>query len=145
MYIPWGCSGGECPAYAADISSAGWRNYWIQHAQATLNGASSPGYMGIFVDDVNLQSIYVSNGNGDLVTPMDPNTGALMTYDNWRKYFAEWMETVRAQIPAKYEIVHNTGKSTKVKLGQLLRDHLRISFETIVFGQQKSNTKNRFH
>ncbi len=39
---------------------------------------------------------------------MDERTGQPMTKDNWNRYMAEFMEYLRAQLPAQYEIVHNT-------------------------------------
>lgn len=74
---------------------------------ASLNAANG-NYKGIFIDDVNLQAVQVGDANGNLATPIDPNTGSAMTYDNWRRYFAEFMELVRSSLPAKYEIMHNS-------------------------------------
>ncbi len=102
LYIPWGCSGGTCPQYAADVSSAAFRQWWINEA----NTHASLGYHGIFVDDVNME-FRVGDGNGNFVNPIDPNTGALMTYDNWRRYVAEFCEAIRSAFPS-LEIIHNS-------------------------------------
>ena len=49
LYIPWGCSNGACPQYAADFSNAVYRQYWINQAAPIL----AKGYQGLFIDDVN--------------------------------------------------------------------------------------------
>lgn len=102
LYIPWGCANGTCPQYAADISDPAFRSWWISSA-ATLLGA---GYKGVWIDDVNLE-FRVSDGNGKEVAPLDHNTGTTMTAENWRRYMAEFMEQIRAALPA-YEILHNS-------------------------------------
>lgn len=102
LYIPFGCSGGVCPQYAADIGSPSWRRWWIDEAKAMI----AKGYRGIFIDDVNL-GFTVSDGNGIHTAPIDPRTGVTMTSDNWQRYFAEFMEQVRAELPAGAEIVQN--------------------------------------
>ena len=50
LYIPWGCTGGTCPQYAADIGNPAFRAAWIAEARATL----ARGYKGLYVDDVNM-------------------------------------------------------------------------------------------
>jgi len=100
-YIPFACSGGECPQYAADIGSPEFRSWWIAGAVSKIE----LGYVGIWVDDVNLDW-RISNGNGDAVIPLDPRTGQEMTLANWRRYFAEFMEELRIAIPSA-EIAHN--------------------------------------
>jgi hypothetical protein len=102
LYIPWGCANGTCPQYAADVSDPAFRSWWISNA-ATLLGA---GYKGVWIDDVNLE-FRVSDGNGNEVAPIDPNTGTTMTAENWRRYVAEFVEQIRAALPA-YEILHNS-------------------------------------
>jgi len=101
LYIPFGCSGGTCPQYAADIGNPEWRAAWIEEARSHM----AQGYPGVFVDDVNLEMM-VSDGNGNLVAPVDPRTGQAMTAANWRRYMAEFTEEIRAAFPNK-EIVHN--------------------------------------
>ena len=102
LYIPWGCANGTCPQFAGDISDPTFRSWWISNASALL----SVGYKGVWLDDVNLE-FRVSNGNGVEVAPMDANTGAPMTKENWRRYMAEFVEQIRAALPA-YEILHNS-------------------------------------
>ena len=69
-------------------------------------GNIAKGYKGIFVDDVNL-AFNVGNGAGQPVAPIDPRTGVPMTHDAWQRYFAEFMEQLRAELPATAEIVQN--------------------------------------
>ena len=101
LYIPWGCSGGNCPQYAADFGNPEYRSWWIGEARKLLD----KGYLGLRIDDVNM-TWRVSDGNGNHVTPVDPRTGQLMTLTDWRRYMAEFVEAVRASFPAA-EIVHN--------------------------------------
>jgi hypothetical protein len=102
LYIPWGCSNGACPQFAGDISNLAFRQWWIGQAQTLL----AKGYKGLFIDDVNME-FRVSNGAGAFVAPLDPNTGAAMSWDNWRLYMAQFTEQVRAAFPS-IEIVHNS-------------------------------------
>jgi hypothetical protein len=102
LYIPWGCSGGTCPQYAADIGNPSYRAFWIQEAGAAL----AKGYKGIWIDDVNMVISRVSNGSGQPVAPRDPRTGAQMTEADWRRYMAEFTEQIRAAFPGK-ELAHN--------------------------------------
>jgi putative glycosyl hydrolase-like family 15 (GHL15) protein/Big-like domain-containing protein len=101
LYIPYGCSGGVCPQYAADIGSSAWRQYFIGQAQTLL----ALGYKGIYIDDVDMDR-NVGNGSGQQVAPIDPRTGAEMSDAAWKTYFAQFMEQVRAAFPG-VEIVHN--------------------------------------
>jgi len=101
LYIPFGCSGGSCPQLAGDFGNPEFRRWWIDELRQTL----AAGYLGVWVDDVNMQW-RVGDGNGDYVNPVDPRTGAAMTLDDWRRYFAEFMEQIRAAFPT-IEIAHN--------------------------------------
>ena len=101
LYIPWGCANATCPQFAADFGNLEFRSNWIREAKLALD----KGYLGLFVDDVNMEW-RVGDGNGNSVTPIDPRTGAPMTLSNWRRYFAEFMEEVRAAFPG-IEIAHN--------------------------------------
>ena len=102
LYIPYGCNGSSCPQYAADIGNSAWRRYYIDAATRYVER----GYRGIFVDDVNL-AFKVGNGAGQHVDPIDPRTGAPMTAEAWQRYFAEFMEQLRAELPPSVEIVQN--------------------------------------
>jgi putative glycosyl hydrolase-like family 15 (GHL15) protein len=102
LYIPWGCSGGSCPQYAADPGNPAFRDNWIGEATRDI---VSKGYRGIFVDDVNM-AIKVGDGMGQDVLPIDPRTGQPMTIADWRRYVAEFVEAIRAAFPT-LEIVHN--------------------------------------
>lgn len=101
LYIPFGCSGGVCPQYAADFGNPAFRAWWIDQAAQTM----AKGYRGLFVDDVNMEW-RVGNGSGQFVAPRDPRTGTTMTEANWRRYMAEFTEQIRLALPGK-EIVHN--------------------------------------
>jgi len=101
LFIPFGCSGGTCPQYAADFGNPDFRRWWIDELRATLLA----GYVGVWVDDVNLEW-RVGDGNGGKVIPVDPRTGVAMTLADWRRYFAEFMEEIRAAFPT-IEIAHN--------------------------------------
>jgi hypothetical protein len=105
LYIPWGCQGGSCPQFAADIGNPEFRRWWIDEALRTLKN----GYRGLFIDDVNLW-MKVSDGNGNDVAPIDPRTGQPMTDADWRRYMAEFVEQVSSEIKAAlpgHEIAHN--------------------------------------
>lgn len=102
LYIPYGCAGGTCPQYAADIGNPDFQDNLIARQRTQM----AAGYLGLFVDDVNLSRITVSDGNGSSVTPIDPRTGVEMTLADWRRYFAEFMERFRDAFP-EHEIAHN--------------------------------------
>ncbi len=101
LYIPFGCSGGTCPQYAADIGNAEFRAWWIAAAKSKID----LGYKGLWVDDVNFDW-RISNGDGVVVRPIDPRTSQEMTLQDWRRYFAEFLEALRNELPSA-EIAHN--------------------------------------
>lgn len=101
LYIPFGCSGGACPQYAADVGNPAFRAHWIEQARERL----AAGYRGIFIDDVNME-LRVGDGSGRAVAPIDPRTGSPMSLSTWRRYVAEFTEAIRAAFPDA-EIVHN--------------------------------------
>ena len=95
-YIPWGS---PYTQYAADVGNQDFRNRMVNYIKAKL--AAFPQYDGVYLDDVNLDISRVS------CSPIDPRTGQAMTNQNWRRYFAEFLEQIRAAIPGN-KIVHNT-------------------------------------
>jgi hypothetical protein len=101
LWIPFGCSGGTCPQYAADIGNPAFRAAWIARAKAKL----AVGYRGLFVDDVNMAE-RVSNGDGVATLPVDPRTHAPIDEAAWQHLMARFMIQVRAALPG-VEIVHN--------------------------------------
>ncbi|HYU61735.1 MAG TPA: putative glycoside hydrolase [Solirubrobacterales bacterium] len=101
LYVPFDCSGGTCPAYAADPGSAGWRAEWIARARAELE----KGYAGVFIDNVNMV-MRVGDGLGQEVAPLDPRTGEAMTLADWQGYVAAFVREIRDAFP-RAEIVHN--------------------------------------
>lgn len=102
LYIPFGCGGGVCTQYAGDIANPAFRAWWISQAQAA---ASQGNYAGIFIDDVNM-NFNVSDGWGNLVAPIDSNTGQVMSYTAWRSYVASFTQEIRAALPSR-KIIHN--------------------------------------
>lgn len=101
LYIPFACSGGTCPQYAGDFGNPAFRAWWIAEARDIIDR----GYIGMWVDDVNL-TWRVSDGHGNHVTPIDPRTNQPMLLDDWQRYFAEYMEEIRAAFP-DITIAHN--------------------------------------
>jgi hypothetical protein len=102
LYIPFACGKEVCPQYAADAGNPSFQSQWIAEA-ANVLGA---GYRGLFVDDVNLSLTRVCNAAGTPTVPNDARTGRAMTEADWRRYLAEFTESIRAAFPA-VEIVHN--------------------------------------
>lgn len=129
LYIPFRCSNGSCPQYAADISNPAWRSYFI----STLKGTLAKGYIGVFVDDVDMWA-NTSNGSGQLVAPIDHNTGKPMTDEVWRGYFVRFMEELRAATPG-YEITQNQvwyvagGPAVNARIAQSMRQANCINIE----------------
>src|SRR5262249_11384571 len=74
---------------------------WIED----LRARAARGYRGVFIDDVNMNR-QVGNGLGEVVAPIDPSTNQPISEAAWRQYMAQFMEEVRAALPAA-EIVHN--------------------------------------
>ncbi len=82
--------------YAADIGNPAYVAYRVAQVKALMQR----GYRGVHLDDMNLDRIVVPNA-------IDPRTGQTMTFDNWRLYYAELAEAMRAACPPPFEIVHN--------------------------------------
>jgi hypothetical protein len=102
LYIPWGCTDGSCPQFAADVGSPAFRRAWIEEARSLL----SRGYRGLWIDDVNLE-FRVGDGAGNFRAPIDPRTGRVMSAEDWRRYVTEFVEEIRAALPDA-EILHNS-------------------------------------
>jgi len=102
LFIPYGCKNGTCPQFAGDVGDPAFRRHWIESLRETL----ADGYIGVWIDDVNMLW-RVSDGRSNRVTPIDKRTGKLMTLNAWRRYFAEFMEDIRAEFPG-IEIAHNS-------------------------------------
>lgn len=103
LFIPWGCSNGTCPQYAADITNPAYRAWWIGNATRNL----AKGYKGVWVDDVNLE-MRVGNGSGREVAPYSAALGRTMSAADWRRAMAEFTEQLRSAAPADKEILHNS-------------------------------------
>lgn len=102
LYIPFDCSGGSCPQYAADIGNPEWRALWIERARRLIDR----GYAGVFIDDVNFE-MKVSDGAGRAVEPVDPRTGRTMTLQDWRRYVAEFTEEIERALPEEAMVTQN--------------------------------------
>lgn len=102
LYIPFNCAAGSCPQYAGNIADAGFRAYMVSRIGTYL----SPGYVGIWFDDVNFAVDRVGNGSGTPVPPIDPATGLDMTDSAWQSYFATFVQQVRTAYPG-ISILHN--------------------------------------
>jgi len=102
LYIPFACKDGTCPQYAADFGNPEFRAHWIKRLARNMR----VGYIGIWVDDVNMKW-RVGNGEGKHVKPIDPRTGKEMRFADWQRYLAEFMESVRQAFPDA-EIAHNS-------------------------------------
>ncbi len=103
LFIQYDCKPEQnmCSHYAADVGNPAFREWWITDARTILRR----GYRGLWIDDVNM-SWRISNGQGKFVNPIDPRTGRPMPEQDWRRYLAEFMEQIRAELPA-IDIVHN--------------------------------------
>jgi hypothetical protein len=101
VYLDWNCSGGKCPQYAADVANPDFRKSWI----ASLKTALAKGYLGAWIDDVNL-ALRFSDGN-KTVTATSPATKTVMTEDTWSAAVASFMTDIRAALP-NYELLHNS-------------------------------------
>ncbi len=100
LYIPWECNG-KCDQFAGDFGNPEFRKFKIEEIRAALG----KGYRGIWIDDVNL-TWRVGDNKETHVIPVDRRTGKLMALNDWRRYFAEFMEEIRAAFPDT-EITHN--------------------------------------
>jgi hypothetical protein len=100
LYIPWGCSKGRCPQYAGDVASPSFRRWWIGQAKARVGR----GYMGLWVDDVNLE-LRTGDGDGRAVAPV--RGGQTMSAGAWRHAVARFTTAIRRALPDT-EIVHNS-------------------------------------
>lgn len=102
LFIPWGCGGGSCPQYAADITNPDFRAFWIAQLKTNL----AKGYKGAWIDDVNTER-RVGNGNGTEIAPYSAALGRTMSVADWRKAMADFTEQVRREIP-NHELLHNS-------------------------------------
>ncbi len=100
LFVRFGCGGGTCPMFAADIGSRAFQDHYIAQVRRW-----SPLYRGIFIDDVNWH-VNVGNRHGGFVRPIDRRTGRPMTERNWRRYMADFLERIKAAFPAKERMVN---------------------------------------
>jgi putative glycosyl hydrolase-like family 15 (GHL15) protein len=102
LYVPWGCANGTCPQFAADVGNPQYRAWWIQQAKSLMRR----GYLGLYIDDVNME-FRVSDGTGKQIPPIDSRTGQSMSWDEWRKYVADFVQQIHEAVPGA-EITHNS-------------------------------------
>ena len=102
LFVPWGCANGTCPQFAADIANSEYRAWFVDTAKSLLRR----GYLGIFLDDVNME-FRVSDGNGKEAVPIDSTTHQPMSWDAWRNHVADFVEQIRKALP-NAEITHNS-------------------------------------
>ena len=111
LYINYDCNKtdsrgnatGQCTQFAADVSNQGFINWYISTLQSRVN----TGYHAVWIDDVNLTLSRVSDGNGNVIAPIDHATGTAMTGASWGKYFAAFLQQVRTSFPTM-TILHNS-------------------------------------
>lgn len=82
--------------YAADIGNPAYRQYKVDQVKALV----AKGYRGLHADDVNLDRVVVP-------TAINPRTGQVYTFNDWRRDFAQLMVEIRQACPHPFEIVHN--------------------------------------
>jgi hypothetical protein len=85
--------------YAADPGNADFRAKMVTYITTKLQ---MPQYDGVYLDDVNLDYAVSCPAGG----PIDPRTGQVMTPDNWKRYFVEFLEQIRNSTGKA--IIHNT-------------------------------------
>lgn len=95
MAIPWGCNPGPCPQFAGDIGSPSFRAHWIADARSLIQR----GYRGLWIDDANIE-MRIGDAKGNEQAPIDPRTGTTMTFSDWRRYIAEFLEQIRRELPS---------------------------------------------
>lgn len=88
LFLNYGCAGGTCPQYLADMTNPTFRANFIAALKANL----SKGYKQIFLDDVNLD-LKSTDGTGNFVPPAGVNT------QNWPRAVVEFLEQIRAAFP----------------------------------------------
>lgn len=94
LYVPFDCSRGRCPQYAADVADPAWRRHLAREARGLLRHR----YAGVFLDDVNWQ-VNVSDGRERPVPAMDPA--------RWKRAMARLVRTVR-RAAGRREVMVNT-------------------------------------
>jgi hypothetical protein len=102
LYIPWGCSEGDCPQYAGDVGDPAFRRWWIDKAKTAM----ARGYRGVYIDDANM-NMTVSDSRGDARVPVDERTGRAMTDEAWRRYVADFVAQLRRELGPQAEIAVN--------------------------------------
>jgi hypothetical protein len=103
LYIPFNCSGGTCPQFAANVCDPAWQTNYINRV---INTAAL--YGGTFMDDTNFERM-VSDGGGNPSTspaPINYLDGTTLTQDEWDTCMADFV--VRVQNETSGELAINT-------------------------------------
>jgi len=98
-------------------------------------------YRGLFLDNLNMATpdgkLSISNGAGDFVRPVDPDTNQPMTNDKWNMCMADWVELVRDTFPAA-ELTHNNlwfaVRDDAVRRQHLASDYIHLERGFIDYG-----------
>jgi hypothetical protein len=101
LYLNWGCTGSSCPQYAFDFANPAFIQYQIAALQTMMNA----GYIGVWLDDVDL-NMETSNGAGTTVAPIDSTTGQVMTQTAWEQHMADYVTAIRQAFP-NTQMIHN--------------------------------------
>jgi len=125
LFINWGCQPGPCPQYAGDLGSQSFRDTWIAQAKAAV----AQGYKGIWIDDANME-IRVGDATGANAIPVDPRTGKPITFLNWRRYVAEFLEQIRREIPGT-QLVANVLWFGGTSVGRDTDPFIRRAYTTV--------------
>ena len=95
IFLNWGCGGGSCPQYVADIGNQGFRQYVKDRITEYINWE----HEGVMLDDVNF---YIWNhvyGNGQQAQAINPRTGQNLTETEWNEYMATLVEEIEDTHP----------------------------------------------
>lgn len=95
LYVPFDCTRGRCPQYAADVADPRWR----AHLERRVRRAMRHRYAGVFLDDVNWQ-VNVSDGREQPVAAMDPA--------RWKRAMARLVTGIRTAAGRRREVMVNT-------------------------------------
>jgi len=108
LYFDDGCTGSQCPQYADNPCSLAVNELRLQGMRESL---IEKGYRGLWLNNVHFArpngTLSISNGRGEFVRPVDPDTSAPMSNHKWNSCLADWVERVREAFPSA-ELAHNS-------------------------------------
>lgn len=82
---------GARPQQVADIGNPRFRQGWIGEAFCLV----TPGYGGVWCDDVNMGVWQIVDANGNVTAPIDPRTKKTMDQTAWATYFGQFLSEIR--------------------------------------------------